>query len=299
MGAADAIPGVSGGTIALITGIYEKLIVSIQSFDLKFLKYVRHLKIKSAWEYVNGGFLVTLLLGISVSLIALARIITSLRINHPIQIWSFFLGLIIISSFSVLRQITKWHISHLFLLLAGAAIAYYITAITPLQTPEAIWFIFVAGVIAICAMILPGISGAFILLLLGKYEYIYSALRDLNLTIISVFVMGCIVGILSFSRVISWMLKHFHNSTIAVLSGFMIGSLNKIWPWKRAILFRENSAGKQVPLIEENIFPGDYFEQTGNNPFILQAILFIALGILIVVIIEKIAKSQFKNDGRN
>lgn len=294
MGAADAIPGVSGGTIALITGIYEKLIVSIQSFDLKFLKLVRHLNIKAAWEHVNGGFLATLLLGISVSLIALARIITSLIINHPIQIWSFFLGLILISSFSVLRQITKWQISHLFLLLAGAVIAYYITAITPLQTPEAIWFIFVAGAIAICAMILPGISGAFILLLLGKYEYIYSALRDLNLTIISVFVMGCIVGILSFSRVISWLLKHFHNSTIAVLSGFMIGSLNKIWPWKKTILFRENSAGKQVPLTEENIFPDDYFEQTGNNPFILQAILFIALGILIVVIIEKIAKSQFK-----
>jgi len=294
MGAADAIPGVSGGTIALITGIYEKLIVSIQSFDLKFLKFVRHLKIKAAWEYVNGGFLATLLLGISARLIALARIITSLIINHPIQVWSFFLGLILISSFSVLRQITKWQFGHLFLLLAGVGIAYYITAITPLQTPEAIWFIFISGAIAICAMILPGISGAFILLILGKYEYIYSALRDLNLTIIAVFVTGCVVGILSFSRVISWMLKHFHNSTIAVLSGFMIGSLNKIWPWKRTISFRENSAGKQVPLIEENILPGDYFGQTGNDPFISQAILFIALGVFIVVIIEKIAKSQLK-----
>jgi len=160
MGAADAIPGVSGGTIALITGIYEKLIASIQSFDLKFLNYISHLKIKAAWEYVNGGFLATLLLGISVSLIALARIITSLIINHPIQIWSFFLGLILISSFSVLRQITKWQISHLFWLLVGVVIAYYITSITPLQTPEAIWFIFIAGAIAICAMILPGISGA-------------------------------------------------------------------------------------------------------------------------------------------
>ena len=294
MGAADAVPGVSGGTIALITGIYERLIASIQSFDLKFIEFIRQLKIKAAWEYVNGRFLVTVLLGISVSLIALARIITSLIINHPIQIWSFFLGLILISSFSVLRQITKWQINHLVFLLVGAVIAYYITAITPSQTPETIWFIFIAGAIAICAMILPGISGAFLLLILGKYEYIYSALRDFNLTIIAVFVSGCVVGILSFSRAVSWMLKHFHDSTIAVLSGFMIGSLNKIWPWKRTILFRENSAGKQVPLIEENIFPGDYFGQTGNDPFILQAILFIALGIFIVVVIEKISKSQSK-----
>jgi putative membrane protein len=144
-------------------------------------------------------------------------------------------------------------------------------------------------------MILPGISGAFLLLLLGKYEYVYLALRDLNLAIIGVFIAGAITGLLSFSRAISWLLKNYHNSAIALLSGFMIGSLNKIWPWKIITLFRENSEGEQIPLLEKNVLPAQYFQETGNDPFIFQAILFVAVGIFIVVLLEKISISRNKS----
>jgi putative membrane protein len=174
------------------------------------------------------------------------------------------------------------------------AAAFLITMATPAQTPDDLWFIFISGSIAIIAMILPGISGAFILLLLGKYEYVYMALRDLDLVIIGVFIAGAIAGILSFSRAVSFLLRKYHNSSIALLSGFMIGSLNKIWPWKIVTLFKENSGGEQIPLVEKNVFPALYFQETGNNPYIFQAILFIALGIFIVVLLEKISISRNK-----
>jgi len=290
MGGADAIPGVSGGTIAFITGIYEKLLFSIKSFDWEFIRLVKGLRIKQAWDHVNGSFLVTLLSGIFLSLLSLAKVITYLLHNHPIQIWSFFFGLIIISSFIVLREIKEWKVRSILTLLAGLIMAFLITEASPAQTPDDYWFIFISGALAICAMILPGVSGAFILLIMGKYEFIYSSLQEFNLTVIAVFATGCAFGLLSFSRVISWLLKHYHNETIALLSGFMIGSLNKIWPWKQVIQYRINSKGQQVPFLEDNILPGNYFQSTGEEPFLLQALLFMALGVLIVFLLEKMAR---------
>jgi len=291
MGFADAIPGVSGGTIALIAGIYEKLINSIKAFDGSAIRLFRKFEWKKLWKHIDGSFLIFLLAGIFLSLITLSHVVTFLLIGYPIQIWSFFFGLIIISAIVVLKGIVKWKITTFFSLFAGIALAYFVTIATPAETPTALWFIFISGMIAICAMILPGISGAFLLLILGKYEYVYMALRDMKLLIIGVFAAGAIIGLLSFSRFISWLLRNYHDLAIALLSGFMVGSLNKIWPWKIVTLFRENSSGIQVPFLEDNVLPARYMEETGRNPFILQAILFMALGFFIVVLLEKFSIS--------
>ncbi|MCV9385506.1 DUF368 domain-containing protein [Reichenbachiella ulvae] len=288
MGSADVVPGVSGGTIAFITGIYEELLASISSFDLDAFKLLTKFKFKELWKHINGQFLLPLIGGILVSVVSLAKIISHLLETQPIMIWSFFFGLVIISSISVAKEISKWNALVVLSGLVGIAIAFLITIITPATTPNGLWFIFISGAIAICAMILPGISGSFILLILGKYAYIVDALNDLDFGVIIVFALGCITGLLSFSRAISWFLKKFHNYAVALLAGFMIGSLNKIWPWKKPIRF-ELIHGEQVPTLEKNILPTQYLEETGNNPMIVQAILFMALGFMLVIILEKVA----------
>lgn len=299
MGSADVVPGVSGGTIAFITGIYEELLDSINSFDTQAFKLLFSFRLRDFWKKINGGFLLPLVTGILLSAMSLAKIITFLLEEHPIQIWSFFFGLIIISSISVAKEIKKWDFLTIISCLSGVAVAFIITTVTPSTTPNSLWFVFISGAIAICAMILPGISGSFILLILGKYAYIMSALKNLDTAVIAVFASGCVIGLFTFSRIISWFLRKFHNYAIALLAGFMIGSLNKIWPWKKAELFRINSAGEQVPIFERNMLPTDYFAETGQSPMIIQAILYMAFGFMIVVIMEKIAfaikKAQEKN----
>jgi len=288
MGSADVVPGVSGGTIAFITGIYEELLHSINQFDAKAFGHLFSLKLKEFWQHINGNFLVTLVAGILLSVFSLAKLIIHLLETSPIQLWSFFFGLIIISSISVAKEIERWNGLTVLSGLLGVVAAYFITTFTPATTPDAFWFIFISGAVAICAMILPGISGSFILLILGKYTFVMSALKQLDMVVIFVFGLGCIVGLFTFSRVISWFLAKFHQYAIALLAGFMIGSLNKIWPWKQAVLF-EWKNGKQVTVFEKNILPTEYLITTGNEPLIIQAILFMALGLIMVVIMEKIA----------
>ncbi len=282
MGGADVVPGVSGGTIALITGIYERLLNAIKSVDQKAIKLLLSFQLKDFWAKIDGNFLLPLLLGIATSLITLARVIKYLMEEEPIALWSFFFGLILISAIWVLREVKYWHLGTLTALLFGILFAYLITTLTPAQSPETLWFVFISGAIAICAMILPGISGAFILLVLGKYEFIIEAVNNRDLLTIGVFMLGCLTGLLSFARVISWTLKHYHDLTIAVLAGFMLGSLNKVWPWKVTETFRIDSHGEQVPVITKNVLPAESMEM-------LQALLFFALGILLVVAIERIA----------
>ncbi len=289
MGGADVIPGVSGGTIAFITGIYEELINSIKSVDLEALQLLSRLDISNFWKKINGAFLFTVLAGVVTSLISLAKLMNYLLESYPIPVWSFFFGLILVSSPLILRDIKKWSIGVAFMAILGVVIAYAITTVSPAETPSAMWFIFLCGGLAICAMILPGISGAFILLLLGKYEFLIKALVEIDVAIVGVFILGCIIGLLAFSRFLSWILKHYRFPTLALLSGFMIGSLNKVWPWKEVVSFRLNHAGEQVAAIDKSILPGTYLENTGNDPLIFQAILFVAIGIFIVVLIEKLA----------
>jgi len=289
MGAADVIPGVSGGTIAFIMGIYDELLHSIKSFDIEAIQLLLKFRIKDFWQKINGTFLMVLFAGIGTSIISLAKIVIFLLKQNPILLWSFFFGLILISAPLVLREIKKWNLSTGFSFMLGIGIAYTITILSPTNSPDETWFIFFAGALAICAMILPGISGAFILLLIGKYQYIITAVLEFNLPIISIFALGCFVGIMGFSRLLTWILQHYHHITIAVLAGFMLGSLNKVWPWRVVLEYATNSKGEQIAVFDKSILPWNYLSVTGKDPQLFQAIFMMALGVFLVVLIEKIA----------
>jgi putative membrane protein len=294
MGAADVIPGVSGGTIAFITGIYQELINSIKSVDRAFFKILFKNGIPAAWKHINGNFLVAVFSGVLISIFSLARLISWLLLIYPKLVWAFFFGLIIASVLHVGKKINHWNTISVFMLIAGTAIALYITIATPATTPEAYWFIFLSGAIAITAMIMPGISGSFILLLMGKYEFILNAVKDLQINIIIIFGIGCVAGIISFSNIISWFFKKFHNATMALLTGFMIGSLNKLWPWKEITSYHINSIGEQVPLTEKSISPAQYEILTGNDPMLLQIIICMLAGFLIIFLFDVFAARKEK-----
>jgi len=290
MGAADIVPGVSGGSIALITGIYQRLLDSINSFTGANFKLLLQLEVKKFYKAVNGTFLLSLLLGILTSIFSLSRVITFMMEDHPIPLWSFFCGLILVSAFVILREIKRWHLGVIVALIIGTIGAYLITELPPTSSPDAAWFTFLSGAIAICAMILPGISGSFILLIIGKYEPILKAVGDKDILTLALFASGCIVGILSFSRVISWLLKRFYATTIGLLSGFMLGSMNKLWPWKIVTAFRTSSSGEQKPFLTKNIFPGEYLAQTGIEPQLGIAIIAFLFGIFLVLGIDRLAE---------
>lgn len=296
MGAADVVPGVSGGTIAFITGIYEELINSIKSVNLKALKLLLHGKIADFWKAINGTFLVSVLLGIGISVFSLAKGLKYLLDNHPVLVWSFFFGLIVASAVYVGRAINNWNIVTILSGIAGIIIAYFITVITPAEANTTYWFIFVSGAIAICAMILPGISGSFILVLLGMYKFILDAVGNLQITIILTFLVGAAIGIVAFSNVLSWLLKKYHNQTIAVLAGFMVGSLNKVWPWKEVTKTFIDRHGEIKPLVERNVLPGSYEQITGHNALLLWAILLVVAGFAIIFVIEGLTKPKKKEN---
>jgi len=289
MGAADVVPGVSGGTIAFITGIYQELLHALKSINTTSLQLLIRLQLVAFWKAINGNFLLSIFSGVIVSLVSLAKLITYLLEVHPIKLWSFFFGLVVISAITVLRQIDRWKLTVVVGLFVGIAVAYFITLATPATTSNDWWLIFLSGAIAISAMILPGISGAFILLILGKYKYVTGALHEFNYQVILIFVAGCVTGLMSFVRLVSWVLDKYYQVAIAVLSGFMIGSLNKVWPWKEVLTYRVDSDGNQIPALDQSILPNHYLEVTGNDPQILQAILLVAMGIGVVVVLEKIA----------
>ncbi len=255
MGTADVVPGVSGGTIAFISGIYEELIESIRSVDLTALKLLARLRLRDFWRRIHGNFLLPLFCGIGVAVFSLARLMTYLLEHHPVAVWSFFFGLIVASALLVARQVGRWNGLRVAALCLGIGAAWWITFATPAETPETWWFVFLSGAIAICAMILPGISGAFILLLLGKYQFILQAVSDLNIPVLLVFLAGAVVGIVSFSHLLAWLLERWHDTTVAVLMGFMIGSLNKVWPWKEVLETYTDSHGVAQPLVETNVWP--------------------------------------------
>lgn len=292
MGASDVVPGVSGGTIAFITGIYEELINSIKSINLLALKLFFSGKFSEFWKAINGTFLISVLLGIAISVFSLAKLLEYLLIHYPILVWSFFFGLIVASAIYVSRAIQKWNAGTVITGIAGIMIAYFITVISPSEANATWWFIFVSGAIAICAMILPGISGSFILVLLGMYTFILSAVGDLNLPVLLVFLAGAAVGIISFSNVLSWLLKKFHDLTIALLAGFMVGSLNKVWPWKDVTETFIDRHGEVRPLVEQNVLPGTYEQVTGNEAWLLGAVILALVGFSLIFIIEGFTKPK-------
>ena len=288
MGAADIVPGVSGGTIALIAGIYEEFLDSLKSFS-SALFVLKNDGIKATWEHLNGNFLLALFGGIAISLVSLVKFIKYALVEHPIILWSFFFGLIIASVYFVGKQVSKWDFKSILALLIGTISIYLITSLGPAETPTDLWFVFIAGMLAICAMILPGISGAFILVLLGKYSYVIEALSDLKFSVIITFGLGCITGLLSFSHFLSFMLKKHFNMTIALLTGFMIGSLNKIWPWKNTLETMLDRHGEVVPKIQENVMPANL--EIGDPQIMLASMLGIA-GFAIIFGLELLASKK-------
>ncbi|MEZ7873726.1 MAG: DUF368 domain-containing protein [Bacteroidales bacterium] len=286
MGAADVIPGVSGGTIAFLTGIYSELLNSIKSINWTNLKLLFNGKFKKFSDSINLKFLLAVVGGILLSIFSLARLMQYLLVHHPIPLWSFFMGLVAASAIYVLREIDKWKLSHIISLIVGISVAAWICLVSPSQTTEAYWFIFLSGVIAICAMILPGISGSFILLLLGKYAFIMKAVTDLNIPVLITFAVGAAIGIISFSHFLTWLLKKYYKPTLCILAGFMIGSLVKVWPWKRVI--------DEVSHIDRPVLPGHFETLTGESAQLAIALLFIVIGFSIVFIIEFMAKSLKK-----
>lgn len=280
MGAADVVPGVSGGTIAFIVGIYEELINSIKSINAENLRLLFSGQFRSFWKEINANFLLSIVLGIGISIFSLAKIITYLLVSQPILVWAFFFGLVLASTWFVSKEIKQWQVKTVISFVVGALLAFYITVATPAETPTHPLFIFLCGAIAICAMILPGISGSFILVLLGKYFYIMEAVKTFRVTVMLTFLAGAFIGITTFSRVLSFALRRFHDATIALLSGFMLGSLNKVWPWKETIETYTDSHGVVKPLVEQNIAP---------NTQVIEAAGLMILGFVLVYALEKLS----------
>jgi putative membrane protein len=292
MGAADVVPGVSGGTIAFISGIYERLLDAIRSANGTALKLLFSGRIKELWQHIDGTFLVVLFAGIGTSVLGLSKLILYLLANQPEMLWSFFFGLIIASALLVAKSVKQWNIAAIVALMAGAAVAYWVTIAVPVETPTDLWFIFLSGAIAICAMILPGISGSFILLLMSKYEYIIRSLTELNFKVIITFALGCVAGLLSFSHVLHWLLKRYHDLAVALLMGFMLGSLNKVWPWKQVLEYYTDRHGKLKPIVETNVWPTQYLELTGKEPVLAACIALCIVGFAVVYLIEKAASQK-------
>ncbi len=292
MGAADVVPGVSGGTIAFITGIYDTLLESIRRINPRLLSIWKREGTKAAFNHINGFFLIALFSGICVSIATLAKLITWLLITHPIPIWSFFFGLILVSVYHIVRQVEKRDAIRFITLLVGVAFAYSITVLKPLHMEPTMVNTLIAGSIAICAMILPGISGSFILLLIGMYTPVLAALNGFQVDILALFLTGCVIGLLTFSHLLSWLLRHFRDATLMFLTGLMIGTLPKIWPWKETLTWRTNSKGEQVPLLQHNLTPFEYEHITSQPSQIVIAIIMMLAAIALVLSLEKFADSD-------
>lgn len=298
MGAADVVPGVSGGTIAFVSGIYDELLRSIASVPIALGLLLRG-RIVEAWKAANATFLLVLLLGIMTSVLSLARLITYLLAEQPIPVWSFFFGLILVSTHLVVREIQRWNWTRVVSLLLGVAFAYWITVAAPLQWGHDPLSLFLAGAIAICAMILPGISGSFLLVLMGLYSFVLGAVKSLDITVLLIFASGCLVGIVSFAGFLRWLLARWRDLTLAFLTGLMVGSLNKIWPWKETLSWRTDSHGAQVPVLQNNLWPERFAEVSGQDPQVLLAIALAVAGIALVLGLEWLASRSLQSAGDN
>ena len=293
MGAADIVPGVSGGTIAFITGIYEELITSLNNINFRAIMILRKEGLKSFWNHINGNFFIFLLAGIAISLVSLVRIVTYLLENEPVLIWSFFFGLIMASIVLIGKRVNYWRLTTIVAILVGTLVALWISSIQSIANVDANWYIFLSGAIAICAMILPGISGSFILLLMGSYHMIQNGLKNLDLLVIGLFGSGCVMGLISFSRLLKYLFNKFHDQTVALLTGFMIGSLYKVWPWKIRVgdaPINIHSDGKE-DWMTANVMPGNL----DGDPQLGLAIFCAILGLGLIVILHRFAPKEVVN----
>jgi len=293
MGAANVIPGVSGGTIALITGIFEKLIHSIKSFDLVALKFLFSGKVKRFAEHVNLYFLITVFLGIAVSIFTLAKLLGFLFDNYPIYIWSYFFGLILASVYFVGRRVEKITVGVVVIFILGAFVALAITLLTPATPNGDFYYLFLCGIVAICSMILPGLSGSFVLILMGNYELVFiEGVNDLDAKILGPVILGAIIGLIAFSHLLSWIFRKFKDLTISLLTGFILGSLGVLWPWKENI-YRTDGLGNILKLSGEPVVQG--YERVLPETLSLEVVIAVGLmiiGVLSILLIEKMAEDK-------
>ncbi len=287
MGIADLIPGVSGGTVAFITGIYDRLLTAISHVDKVAVQLLLKGKIKECWSYIDGGFLVSLLFGILTSVVAFSTLILWLKSNYPVPLWSFFFGLILCSSVLVLRAVQKLTLGNTVLLFVGVVLSYLLTTLSPMIGSTEPWVLFFSGMIAISAMILPGISGSFILLMLGEYTIVMQAVSDRNIMVIAIFGLGCVLGLLIFARILKFLLSKYHDDIVMFLIGVMLGALSKVWPWREVTSTYTDRHGEIKALTEANIWPSAM-----ENPMIIPAVIAFVFAIALIVSIALIDKKK-------
>ena len=288
MGSADVVPGVSGGTMAFILGIYEELIESIRAVGQpEFVQSALKLRVTEALRILNWKFLLALGLGIVAAVLTLAPWLEWLLENRPVTLWSFFFGLVLASVIVVSQRITRWTPLIWGVLAVGAVAAFIIVGLVPVETPTAWWFLIFSGALAICAMILPGISGSFILVLISKYEFFLNAVNTRDLVSIALAGIGAVVGLVTFAQLLGWLFKRYHDLTVALLTGLMIGSLRKVWPWKEVLQWLVEEDGERIPLVENNVLPA----LTINGAFnveIAAALGLMAVGFVLVIVLERL-----------
>ncbi len=289
MGAADVVPGVSGGTVAFLSGIYDEVVYSLNEIDRESVKLLIKRDLEGFWKKINGNFLTAVFAGILTSFFSLAKLMAYCLKHYPILVLSFFFGLILLSAPLVLREVKNGNLPIAVAFFAGIAVAYTMTLLLPAHSPDTWWFVFLVGILVACASFLPGISGSLMLLLLGKYQYLIQAVVNFNVLVIVIFVLGCMVGLFGFSRFLVWSLVNYRRATIASLAGLMLGSLNKVWPWRETLEYATDRKGEQVPAFDQSILPWNYLAATGKDPQVFQAILMMAIGVFIVFLIEKIS----------
>ena len=299
MGAADIVPGVSGGTIAFITGIYFRLLTAISAVPGAVVDHLLRGRFPAFWSAIDGVFLLSLLAGVVTSIASLATLITWLLATHPILIWSFFFGLIVASVWHVGQQVRRYRWGLLLPFLAGAVFAWWVTTLPASNLdPNGLVF-FGAGALAICAMILPGISGSFLLLIVGMYAPVLAAVKGFEVGTLGLFLVGCLVGLLSVAKLITLAFRHFHDTVLALLTGFMVGALSKVWPWQETLTWRSNSAGDRVPLNQTPVLPAEWSSLTGQDPLILQAVLMAIAGLALVLVLDWVGQRRAPRQDAN
>lgn len=288
MGAADVVPGVSGGTIAFISGIYERLLCALTALQPSCLLVLYRQGFAAFWKKIDGRFLLTLFSGVIVSILSLAKLINYALDSFPIIVWSFFFGLVVASIVYLLRQVPRWRWNESVAIVLGTVIAVAISLLRPTQLPDTWWMMMLSGFIAICAMILPGVSGSFILLLMGMYGVFIQALSDVNLVLLASFGVGCIAGLLLFSHFLSFLLRNYFSVVLSLLTGFLLGSLNVLWPWKEVIETITNRHGELVPLVQANISPFHYAVINQSSAYLWSAIIAACVGFSIIFLLERL-----------
>ena len=286
MGIAEILPGVSGGTIAFISGIYSRLLNALKSLNPKLLIEFYRTGFRVTWKSLDVFFLLSLFLGMGLGIVLFANVISFLLQNKPVILWSFFFGLVLASCVVIIRD-TNMRIFETYLYLGmGISVGLLITQFEPLDIKPTPISLFFGGIISVCAWILPGISGSFVLLIFGLYSYVIESIRSFDLAALSALGAGCVLGIMLFSRILSFLLAKFRNTVLSILVGLMFGSLVKLWPWKSTLSYQMGSDGSQIPLVQEAVLPSTYTILTNQEADVFHALLAVSLGAAVVIILH-------------